>query len=256
MPSVHILLYHRARAFVVCSSGLTTPRPWPYLTFRSESRRMQRKNIEPSGSRGSSRVLRVVKGGMFTCSRYLRAHESLFRVVCVFACVCVWVTVGIWACALTCVNLHQFLFSCTGDTVTRAHTHTYIHTHVHAYYTWVCNQFGCFVCATQGTQKKGANRFCTELMEIMRAEKTFNDKTASARHAHLVADNYNENRNWTNLAFFSDLVLRGWYDTITSKSPPRPHDISLTMIFFRPFVISPFHSLVFALYLSVSVSNH
>jgi hypothetical protein len=62
--------------------------------------------------------------------------------------------------------------------------------------------------------KKGANRLATSLLAAIRATKNSTDDARFARKLVLIADNFAENKNNTLLAFCSDLVARGWYDSI------------------------------------------
>jgi hypothetical protein len=48
----------------------------------------------------------------------------------------------------------------------------------------------------------------------LRALKFSGGPSAFASSVVLVGDNYSENKNTTNLAFASELVLRGWYDEV------------------------------------------
>ncbi len=68
----------------------------------------------------------------------------------------------------------------------------------------------------KGQHKKGGNRFCTTMFYAFKAAKS--DPTspaACARDAIIIGDNYNENRNHTNMCFASEVIMAGWYDSIT-----------------------------------------
>jgi hypothetical protein len=69
-----------------------------------------------------------------------------------------------------------------------------------------------YLYSLKGPQKKGANRFCTTMHAAFMAVKNGPSAAAKARGAVLIGDNYNENRNLTNLAFSTDVVHRGIYD--------------------------------------------
>jgi hypothetical protein len=62
--------------------------------------------------------------------------------------------------------------------------------------------------------KKGANRWCTMMYHTLKALKESGTPAARARHLVCIGDNYAENKNNTNLDFCTELVQRGWYDTI------------------------------------------
>jgi hypothetical protein len=75
--------------------------------------------------------------------------------------------------------------------------------------------------------KKGANRWCTMMYHTLKTLKESGTPAARARHLVMVGDNYAENKNNTNLDFCSEMVQRGWFDTIELlygyvRSPPCP----------------------------------
>ena len=73
--------------------------------------------------------------------------------------------------------------------------------------------------------RKGANRLCTTLFHAIRRSKfrKTDTNTHLARHLILQADNYCENKNSDVLLFASELVWRGWYDTIDFEFGPVGH---------------------------------
>ena len=75
----------------------------------------------------------------------------------------------------------------------------------------------------KGGFSKGANRFCTSMYHVMRALKNSGHPAASARQAVFIGDNYSENKNNINLAFASEMVANGWYDTIQFLYGPVGH---------------------------------
>ena len=48
----------------------------------------------------------------------------------------------------------------------------------------------------------------------LRALKESGTPAARARHLVMIGDNYGENKNNTDLAFCTELVQRGWYDSV------------------------------------------
>jgi hypothetical protein len=68
-----------------------------------------------------------------------------------------------------------------------------------------------YVYTLKGKFKKGGNRFCTMMYNVIKSIKTSGGPAAEARTLTLIGDNYGENKNNTNLAFASDLVKNGWY---------------------------------------------
>lgn len=71
--------------------------------------------------------------------------------------------------------------------------------------------------------KKGANRLCTELFHQLHAIKTGTHAAKFARKCVLIADNYSENQNNTNLGFLADLVANDWFDVIEFLYGPVGH---------------------------------
>ena len=80
-----------------------------------------------------------------------------------------------------------------------------------------------YVYSLKHTIQKGANRICTMLTAIIRATKTSGTPAAQARHLVLIGDNFAENKNNVILAWASDLILHGWYDTIDFLFGPVGH---------------------------------
>ena len=73
-----------------------------------------------------------------------------------------------------------------------------------------------YLYSLKGRHKKGGNRFCTTMYHHFKAAKTNpTSPAACARDAVIIGDNYNENRNTTNLCFASEVIMAGWYDSIT-----------------------------------------
>ena len=73
-----------------------------------------------------------------------------------------------------------------------------------------------YLYSLKGQHKKGGNRFCTTMFHAFKAAKSDpTSQAASARDAIIIGDNYNENRNITNMCFASEVVMAGWYDSIT-----------------------------------------
>jgi len=73
-----------------------------------------------------------------------------------------------------------------------------------------------YLYSLKGQHKKGGNRFCTTMYHALKAAKTSpSSRAAQARDAVIIGDNYNENRNHTNLAFATEVIMAGWYDSIT-----------------------------------------
>ena len=80
-----------------------------------------------------------------------------------------------------------------------------------------------YIYTPKNKYSKGANRLCTSLYFQLRAIKTSNGPQAKARELVLIADNFAENQNNTNLAFGTELVLRGWYDVVMFLFGPVGH---------------------------------
>lgn len=62
--------------------------------------------------------------------------------------------------------------------------------------------------------KKGANRWCTMVYHTLKVLKESGTPAARARHLVMIGDNYGENKNNTDLDFISELIQRGWFDTV------------------------------------------
>ena len=71
-----------------------------------------------------------------------------------------------------------------------------------------------YVYSLKGAFSKGASRWCTQVFDVVRALKTSGTPAAEARTAIFIGDNCSENKNVINLAFCSDLVKFGWYDSV------------------------------------------
>jgi hypothetical protein len=69
-----------------------------------------------------------------------------------------------------------------------------------------------YIYSLKGSHSKGANRWCSIMHRAILASKRSDHLSADARTIFVIADNYNKNRNNTNLKFASEVVLRGLYD--------------------------------------------
>ena len=79
----------------------------------------------------------------------------------------------------------------------------------------VSEQRNDYVYMSKGRWKKGGNRLITQLYAaIKRAKDNANGKSFRARKLVLIADNATENKNNQVLAFFVDMVSRGWLDEV------------------------------------------
>jgi hypothetical protein len=81
----------------------------------------------------------------------------------------------------------------------------------------------CYIWSVKGAVKKGANRLCTCLFHLWKAQKEGTDDHRFARHVSCIADNYSENKNNTDLAFASFIVAKGWFDNIDMVFGPVGH---------------------------------
>jgi hypothetical protein len=70
---------------------------------------------------------------------------------------------------------------------------------------------------------KGANRWCTELFNCIKALKESGSPASRARVLVLIGDNFSENKNNTDFEFCADLVARGWYDEVYMYFGPVGH---------------------------------
>jgi hypothetical protein len=80
-----------------------------------------------------------------------------------------------------------------------------------------------YVYTVSGRYLKGGNRLCTVLYHIIRKLKWGSHKSRAARILVLHADNASENKNNTVFCFFSELILRGWFDRIIMEFGPPGH---------------------------------
>ena len=78
--------------------------------------------------------------------------------------------------------------------------------------------------------QKGANRLCTTIFNYIQRLKYITDderptmtNQSRARKLVLMADNFGENKNNIVFAFCTELVLRGWFDTVEFFSGPVGH---------------------------------
>jgi hypothetical protein len=70
--------------------------------------------------------------------------------------------------------------------------------------------------------KKGGNRWCTQMWEILREVKK-RSPANRARICVIIGDNCAENKNNINFAFVSEVVMAGWYDEVMLLFGPVGH---------------------------------
>jgi len=80
-----------------------------------------------------------------------------------------------------------------------------------------------YVYTVKGRYTKGGNRLCTVLYHILRKIKWGAHRCRAAKTLVLHADNASENKNNTVFSFFSELILRCWFDEIIMEFGPPAH---------------------------------
>ena len=81
-----------------------------------------------------------------------------------------------------------------------------------------------YVYSLKGRWSKGANRYCTNILRTVQAIK--HDVSSEARYARklvVIGDNFSENKNNTNLCFYCEMVMAGFYDDIELLFGPVGH---------------------------------